>query len=499
MTELLKAVMKTGTGSVLSMSLGMAAMKVLAVVLGPGGVGLFTLLRQTYQTAVTVSVLNGQMAVVQGVSSREESARPEFLATILWIMAGMGLAVSFLLVAFAPYLSRAVLGQSDPESVQMVRWLSLAVLLGVAQTYLTCLMNGYRAVGRVAVVQIASFGTLALLALPAARLAKSGGVAAFSWLLIASAAAAAGIALLLEWRSGRLAAIWGTARFRFSRPAARAYFPMAFTFLVTGCVGTLVPLGVRAIAAREFGLQAAGILDVAWTVSMAYISLLLSSFSTYYLPTLSGMTDSAGRCEIILRVLRLALHLMLPLVTAVIVLKPLIARLLYSSEFLPALPIMRWMLIGDYFKVASWIFSFTIIASADMRTFLWTEILCGSVSLAGAVLAILKFRWLPGIGVTYMLLYLGYLLYTFSYVRRRHQFSPGSGIIFQWLAGLILVVAASIQTWNQTQVHWIGAALWIGAASALSLAFLDRKGYDTATAWLGRWRSPRAKGGPASG
>ena len=41
--------------------------------------------------------------------------------------------------------------------------------------------------------------------------------------------------------------------------------------------------------------------------------------------------------------------LIVPLVVTTIVLKPAVVRLLYSPAFLPALEIMRWMLIGDYF------------------------------------------------------------------------------------------------------------------------------------------------------
>jgi O-antigen/teichoic acid export membrane protein len=483
-----------GSGSLIGMTLGMAAMKVLAVVLGPSGVGLFSLLRQTHQTAVTVSVLNGQMAIVQGVASREENARPAFLSTVLWIIAGMGVGVSLALLVFAPQVSSWVLDRSDAQAIQAVRWLAPTVLLGAGQAYLIGLMNGYRAVGSVALVQLSGFATLALLALPAARLAKSGQILAFSWLLAASAAVAALVAMVFSFKHGHLTALWKTSRLRFTRASAQAFLPMAGTFLLTGFVGTAVPLCVRALAGRGFGLHGAGILDVAWTLSMAYIGLLLSSFSTYYLPVLSGMSDPAARARMILQVLRLALLLMVPLVTAMIVLKPLIARLLYSSDFLPALPIIRWMLIGDFFKVASWVFSFTMIAGTDMRTFLWTEVVCGAATLAGAMVVLLHFQWLPGIGVNYMLLYIGYLIYTFHYVQRRHQFVPDGRTILQWISGLIFVIVISIQTWDQTQVHGTGAVLWIGSAIGLSLVFLTRKERDAVKALLRRSRSHQAGG-----
>jgi O-antigen/teichoic acid export membrane protein len=496
--ELLKAVLKMGTGSLAGMTLGMAAMKVLAVVVGPGGVGLFSLLRQTYQTAVTVSVLNGQMAIVQGVASRDDGSRPAFLSTVLWIISGMGIGVSLVLLVFAPQLSGWVLDRNDPQAIQAVRWLAPTVLLGAGQAYLVGLMNGYRAVGSVALVQLSGFATLAVLALPAARLAKSGQILAFSWLLAASAAVAFLVATVFSFKHGHLAALWRTARLRFTSASAKVFVPMAGTFLITGFVGTAVPLCVRALASREFGLHGAGILDVAWTLSMAYIGLLLSSFSTYYLPVLSGMVDPGARARMILQVLRLALLLMLPLVTAMIVLKPLVARLLYSSEFLPALPIIRWMLIGDFFKVASWVFSFTMIASMDLRTFLWTEVACGAATLAGALVVLLRFQWLPGIGVNYMLLYIGYLIYTLFYVCRRHQFALDGRTILQWISGLMFVIVISIQTWDQTQVHPMGAVLWIGSAVGLSLVFLNRKERDAGKALLRRSRSSQAGTGPAS-
>ena len=44
MSEIIKAIAKTGSGTLASLIFGAAAMKVIAVVLGPTGVGLFSLL-----------------------------------------------------------------------------------------------------------------------------------------------------------------------------------------------------------------------------------------------------------------------------------------------------------------------------------------------------------------------------------------------------------------------------------------------------------------------
>jgi len=464
MRDLLKAIFKTGSGSAASLALGMVAIKIMAVILGPSGVGLFSLLRQTQQTALTIAVLNGQMAVVQGVASREEGTRAEYLATVLWIVSVIGGSVSLAFVIFAPQIARWVVSQDDAQTVLMIRWLSVTVLLGAAHTYLTSLLNGYRAIGRVALVQVFNFGTMALLAFPAAWLAKVGYPLAFTGLLTASALTAAGVSFWFAFRSGWLAWLWEGVRRRFSRTAARHFFYLAGTMLITGFLGTWVPLAVRALVARQFGLHGAGIFDVAWTLSMAYVTLILTSFSTYYLPTLSQTVDPGARADLIRRVLRLAMLLMVPLVVTVITLKPLVVKLLYSGEFLPALHIMRWMLIGDYFKVVSWVFSFTMIAYADMKTLFWTEILWGGLTLGGTVLALRGFNSIQGIGFNFLALYVAYLAYTFFYVRHRHHLILNRLEVLQWLVGLVVVIGASVQTWNEMQVHWATAAVWISIA-----------------------------------
>ncbi len=464
MRDLLKAIFKTGSGSVASLGLGMIAVKIMAVILGPSGVGLFSLLRQTQQTALTVAVLNGQMAVVQGVASREGRARDEYLSTVLWIQVVIGATVSFVLLVFAPQITRWVISQTDPKTVEMIRWLSLTIILGVIHTYLTSLLNGYRAIGRVALVQVSNFGMMALLAFPAAWLMKAGYPIAFTWLLTASTFTAAGLSFWFALRSGWLAWLREGMRRNFSRPAAQHFFYLAGTMLITGFIGAGVPLAVRALVAHQFGLHGAGIFDVAWTLSMAYVTLILTSFSTYYLPTLSQTVDPGARVDLIRRVLRLAMLLMVPLVVTVITLKPLVVKLLYSGEFLPALQIMRWMLIGDYFKVVSWVFSFTMIAYADMKTFFWTEVLWGGLTLGCALLVLQGLNSLQGIGVNFLALYVAYLAYTLFYVRRRHHLILDRPVVLQWLVGLVLVIGASVQTWNETQVQWATAGLWISVA-----------------------------------
>src|SRR5207302_2757346 len=108
----------------------------------------------------------------------------------------------------------------------------------------------------------------------------------------------------------------------------------------------------------------------AWTLSMAYVTLVLGSYASYYLPSLSQLTEFAPQQNLIRVYLRLALVVMPPLVAAVVILKPAVIRLVFSDELIPALSVMRWMLIGDLLKGVSWVLALPMLASRHLRWYM---------------------------------------------------------------------------------------------------------------------------------
>ena len=208
------------------------------------------------------------------------------------------------------------------------------------------------------------------------------------------------------------------------------------------------------------GLEAAGIFDVAWTLSMMYISLVLTSFGTYYLPTLSQCKAEDQQIELIRRFLRLTTLLIVPLISGVIVLKPLVIHLLYSEEFLSSIHIMRWMLVGDYLKATSWVFGVAITAAADKRTLFWTEILWQGGFLAFSALSMFRWGSLEGIGISFIVMYSLYLVFTSAYVWRKHRFIPDQGLVWRWLLGFAIIVGLSLFTWDEPGLNWVAILVW---------------------------------------
>lgn len=474
MKRLLKAAFKTGSGTVGRLFFGILGTKIMAVVLGPEGVGLLSLLRQTRQMALTLATVSGNTALVQGIASRKANERNAYIRTVFWIILPFGALSCAGMVLFAPEIAKAVLGRGYPEAVSLIRWLALPVFLGVLLMFFNGLLNGYRAIGRLAVVGVVTAFVVALLAYPTARLVKEGYLLAFIWMMTASVLVSLAVAGYFLWREGGLASLLRGAVLGIQAQAARHFFSIAVTTLITGLAGTGTLLAVRSIITQKQGLSGAGIFDVAWTLSMMYVGLVTASFGTYYLPTLSGITDPRERVLFMRQLFHLVTLLMVPVVVAVVVLKPLVVHLLYSSDFLPSLQIVRWMLIGDYLKVTSCVLGFTVLAYADMRTFLWSQLAWNCLFFMGTYFAVVQWGHLEGIGMSFLVAYATYLIFMMLYCRVRHHFTLTRAMAVHWFAGLALVLAASLHSWNTTDVAWPAAFFCIAAACLLSWTALSK-------------------------
>ena len=142
------------------------------------------------------------------------------------------------------------------------------------------------------------------------------------------------------------------------------------------------------------------------------------------------------------RVFRFVTITITPLIVGVIIFKPLVIRLLFAPEYLPATKIMHWMLIGDYFKVTSWVFAMPMLAYADLKAFFWTELLVYICFLGMTIIAVKYFNSVEGVGISFLLMYIGYSMFTWWYARSKYQLRLDKSS-FGWFIGLSVILVVS--------------------------------------------------------
>src|SRR3954447_23583977 len=303
MRELLRAVAKTVGGSLAALLMGMAVVKIIAHFIGTEGVGFFLLLRQTQQLAVALAMVNGQAALVQGIASQEGEARARYISVVFWVVLVLA-AIVLLVFTLAPgEISHWLFGRAVSGAAAAFRLIGISVVCGVAFTFASGVLIGHGMVGRASLVQFANYSVVAMLAYPLLAMGRGVTPADYAWLLVSGTAAAALFSTVMVWRA-RIVRIHAPEWNPEFAAAARHFFTFSSGLMIAGVVGVAVPLAVRALVGGGVGAGGVGggsaaggggVFDAAWTLSMSYVLIVLTSSSSYSLPALSAVRDPLVR------------------------------------------------------------------------------------------------------------------------------------------------------------------------------------------------------------
>lgn len=436
-----RAMSVSAAGAAASGLLSVAVIKIVAVLLGPSSLALLATLQQLRQTAVTAATCNGQTALVQGASALYGIERRAYLRTVAMLFAlATGLSAAGL--ALAPQAIASWAGLRSEDAPQ-VRWLAVAVALSSLFVFLNGLLNALGAIGKLARLQIVGPAAMAALAWPVAH-----GLAFPAMLAISAAATVAAACFALAPYRDVLYRWFRGAGHGFTMPAARHFFSISLVMLVTGLVASSALVTVRGRILRAQGLAVAGQFDAAWGISMNQVTLVLASLQTYYLPALARLRSPQERGAHIARVLTIAAPVAAAVIAAIALAKPVLLELLYSPSFLEAGQYLRWTLLGDYLKVASWILSIPMLATADMRVFLASDLAASGAFLTAASFSTRWWSPAESAAIAFLIQHAAHLCICVFYVHRRHAFPWRDRATAVWLAGLAVVGTASALGWN---------------------------------------------------
>lgn len=454
MREIIKAFTKTTSGTIISLIFNTVTIKILAVLLGPSGIGMLSLLRQIYSTTLIAATMSGQTALVQGGSSRDGNSRINYLRTVLILFIISSLICALLLIILAPFLAKWMLNRTDETAVWLIRLLAFPVFLTVINGFFFGVLNIFRHLGRMAAIQIIAAAATALLAYPIAFWVQQGYEQAIIGVVLFAPLVTFGLILLPIYEMKLLGPLFLSLHTGFQWRMAQKFYSFAGVTLVTALLQSGILLLVRSWIVADKGLSGAGIFDAAWTLSMTYITLITTAFGTYYLPTLSSLDSRPERVQLMQTMFRFTTILIVPIILSVVVLKPYILRLLFSAEFLPAIPLISWMLIGDYFKLTSWVKAYPMLAFAELRIFFWVELVFQLMFLVGAGASVHIFNSMEGIAVTFTVMYVLYYIASSVYAFKRHNFLVVRHSQMNWWIGLALVAFSSVITWQSAEIQW---------------------------------------------
>ncbi|XVH58586.1 O-antigen translocase [Providencia hangzhouensis] len=195
-----------------------------------------------------------------------------------------------------------------------------------------------------------------------------------------------------------------------------AYSAMAITSAIMIPASQFI---IRNYIATTQGLDQAGYWQGVWYISNTYLMVVTTALSTYYLPRLSEITHKQELKKEIFQGFKLLLPIVIIFGLIIYILRDLIISILFSDSFTPMKPLFTWQIIGDIFKIASWLLAYIMLAKAMTKTFIITEIFFSTTLV---VLSYIFIKYEGVIGATYAYC-LNYILYFISFILIINKYS----------------------------------------------------------------------------
>lgn len=457
-----------GAASVTNILIGLIRVKVAAVLLGPAGIGLIGLLQNLMGVASTLVGLGLGTAGTRQIAEAASDAAAVALArrALFWATLALGLFGAGAFFLLRGELAERVTG--DAAFSSSIGWLALGVALTVASASQSALLQGLRRIGDLARLQISSAVLSTVIGIAVLFVWRETGIIAF---IIAAPLASF---LLGHWYVSRLdRPLRRVSNFRLLATQWRELARLGVAFMVGGLVVSLGFLAVRSIVQRQLGAVDLGYFQAAWAISMTYLGFVLSAMATDYYPRLTAVIgDRTTATRLVNEQSEVALLLGGPALVGMMALAPLVVRVLYTAEFAIAADILRWQILGDALKIASWPLGFVLLASGASKTYMLAES-AGIAIFVFGVWAGLSFFGIEATGIAFLLMYLGYLPLVFLLARWRIGFSWTSAVTRQLL--LVIVAAGLVMgmaRWSELAAALIGCAF----AAMLALHGLGRLG-----------------------
>lgn len=399
---LVKTSLLNGIAVIIKMLTLLGINKILAVYVGPSG---YAALGQ-FQNAVQMITTFASGAINTGVTKytaefyADESRQIRVWKTAGTIVLMSSFAVSLLVALFNRELAVWFLKNEAYGGVFL--WFSATLVMFVSNALLLAILNGKKEIVRYVIANI--LGSVFALGITFWMTSIWGLYGALVALGVFQSATF--LVTIFLFRS----ASW----FKFSYLVGRIdkevakklgkYSLMALTSAV--CV-PLSQIAIRSNLVEAVGWVGAGYWEAMTRLSSAYLMLITTTLSVYYLPRLSELQLQKEVRREILQGYKIILPIAAIFSLIIYTLRDWIIGTLFTQDFLPIRNLFAWQLVGDTLKIGSWIMSFLMLSKAMFKSFIFTEIVF-SLSFVLLSMGLVSRFGLDGVVIAYAINYLAY-------------------------------------------------------------------------------------------
>jgi O-antigen/teichoic acid export membrane protein len=446
--------------------------KLIAVLLGPSGMGIAALLNSTTGMITNITNFGLGTSAIKDIAAANTSDNKKRISTIVtvfrklvWFTGTIGFAVTLVL---SPWLSDLTFGNRNYTFAFAL--LSITLLLGQLSVGQMVVLQGMRKMQHLAKANIFGSALGLLCTFPLYYLYKIDAIVPA--IIITSI-----ITLSLSWFFSRKIKM-DRINVSMKETVFEGKSMLTMGFMIN--LSILITFGVsyilRLFISRTGGIEQVGLYNSGFSIINMYVAMIFTAMATDYYPRLSAVAENNFQCKkAINQQAEIALLILAPIILVFLVFIQWVVVILYSKSFLGINGMIHWAVLGIFFKAASWSIAFILLAKGASKLFFWSELFANTYQLLFNLIGY-KFWGLDGLGVSYMLGYIIYLIQVFIIARMRYEFAFEKQFyqIFciQFILGIICFEITRIST--SYWVFFVGAIL-IFCSTVYSYKELDKR------------------------
>lgn len=410
--------------------------KIVAVLLGPEGVGIMGIMQNTINLIKTGAGLGISQSAVRDVSEANGTDDKIKLSRVISLTQKIVLYTSSLgflvTIVLSPLLSKW--GFGDTLHTLSFIFLGIAIFFEIFVENQLAILKGMRQLRSLAKASIWGVITGLIVGVPLFFLmGKDGIVPSF----IATSFV---VYLITKFYVSKINYKRVKLSVKDTFSESTSMLKMGVALMLVAFIGTLYSFIISAYLRAQGGLSIVGLYQAGVTIVTSYIGVVITAMSTDYYPRISAVNkDNTKLTEEVNSQSEVGLLMCFPIVVVFVFLSPFFINILYSSEFSDVLLYTDYAIIGSIITICSNCMGMILLAKQASRLFLVSVISQRVICLFVFILLYNKFGLL-GLGFSEIFVGLLHIILMSLIMGLKYSIKYSKRIIFQLMIVIFFVL-----------------------------------------------------------
>ena len=404
--DILRSTSIFGGSQIIEILVRIIRTKIIALLLGPVGVGLIGLYRSTIDLIRSVTGLGLDFSAVRDIAEANGSDNDVILSKTVRIVHRWvwftGMCGTIIMLGFSKALSLHTFGNENYTLGFAI--LSVVLLFESIKRGQLALLQGLRKVLMMAKAKILGVIAGFIFSIPLYWVFRINGI-------VPAIVISSFVSLTFAWYFSKKIKIKAVhIDLKDTYKDGIGMIRLGSFIVIASLAGTAAMYFIRSFISKKAGLADVGHFQAAWNLSSVYLTAILQAMGTDYFPRLSAVQNNNVMVnKLVNEQTEIALLISGPIIVFMLSFIGSIVILLYSTEFNSTIDILHWQLVGTFFKVISWPIAFIFLSKG-----LGSLVAFFQISLHVILVALIYYFWdITGIqitGISFLFSYIYYVL-----------------------------------------------------------------------------------------